>query len=172
MKRVAASAAVVLALVVLVLPSSADDAPGCEGLGEYREAMLEAAEPMVAFLDETGIVSASPLTISSNIWLAFSEEARAFNERLLEIEPPEWAVEFHRLQLDTTGMQEQSAKAIVESGPMAVLIFEETINDIEERKDSVPAAIAETCPDFAQFAADWDALDGEVDGTPVATPVR
>ena len=162
----------VLVAFVAVWQVAADDAPGCDGLEAYREAMLAAAEPMVTYLEVSGFGDANPLTVSSAEWLVYADEALAFNERLLAIEPPEWAADFHRLQLDTTGMQEQVGRTVAESGVMALLLFEDTVNDIEERKDSVPAAIAETCPDFASFSHEWDALDGEIDGTPVATPVR
>lgn len=165
---------VAAAVAVFALPSSADDAPGCDGLAEYRDAMFAAADPMVEYMTESGISSPAfnPLTLSSSDWSAYADEALAFHDRIAEVEPPAWATDWHALKLDMTGAQEQVGRAAATGGVMVAIGFAETLHTIEADTDAAEEAIAETCPDFAQFAYDWDALDGSVDGTPVATPIR
>lgn len=167
MKRLALVLPVIAALVFFAMPSRADDAPGCEGLAEYREAMFAAAEPLPMQADD------NPLTMSSSDWLAYAESSLAFHDRLSEVEPPEWAAEWHVVRLDITGMQEQIGRAAAKEGAFVILGFEELVNDIFERDDETRESAIAICSDFATFADDWDALDGENrDGTPVPTPVR
>lgn len=154
----------VLAVAALALPSSADDAPGCDGLAEYREAMLSLPLPIEA--DDNAF------TMSSSDWLAYAESSLEFHDLLADVTPPEWAADWHEARLDAFGFREQLGRMVAENGVMVLLGFDDTVNDLIENSDKAEASAIDTCPDFAAFAYEWDALDGDVDGTPVATPIR
>lgn len=113
--------------------------------------------------------SRSPATFSSDDWLAYAEIALTYNRELKTVDAPDWLEDWLQVRIEATGLQEQIGKAAAEGGMFVILGFGDQADDLDERGDEAKAAAIAQCADFEQFAYDWDALDGEVDGTPVAT---
>lgn len=175
MVRAGRFAALLLFLLASALGESqtgadAKDANGCEGLESYRKAMLAAGQDFINALENDGIpVGRDPLTFSSAEWRTFAERAAAFQAALKEIAPPSFAAEWHQAQVERYGLLEQAAKAIADNGVMASAAFSEAIDKNEAaRADALTAATA-ACSDFASFNREYDALDGQIDGTPEAS---
>jgi hypothetical protein len=160
------------AFVLQPLDSRAEDAPGCEGLEDYSEQMLDAGAKLVEFWEEADIgPEREPTTYSSNDGTHYAEGGLQFQRALREIDPPAWAETWHVSKIEIAGLQEQIGKAAAEGGVLVILAFEEAIDANEAREDAAYAEATEACEDFAEFEAEWDALDGQVEGTPIATPV-
>src|SRR5680860_946014 len=155
--------------VFQTLGSRPEDAPGCEGLEAYSEQMLDAGAELVEHWVSVGFGPERELaTYSSDEWTAYAEGALQLQRSLREIEPPSWAESWHGSKIEATGLQEQIGKAAAEGGLLAIQAFEEAIDAIEAHEDAGYAEAAAACADFAAFEAEWDALDGQVEGTPVA----
>jgi hypothetical protein len=151
--------------------SEANDATGCEGLADYRVAMFKIGRAYLKALDEDGIpLSRDSLTYSTEEWTTFAEDTLQFQRDLTSINPPVWASSWHELQVERTSLQAQLAKAIATAGISATAAFADHFNANDAERDTAIEAISQTCRDFAAFTHDWSALDGEIDGTPVATP--
>ena len=164
LRRVGIGAGVVALFAAMVVigwlaSASAEDAPGCDGLSDYREAMMPLA-PGGYWQDR------DPLTISSDEWAEFAEAAVAYQRALRDITPPLWAEEWHQIRVEFVGLAEQVGKAVSTGGIFLALGFVDSIEAMELREaDARERAIA-ACPDFVQFLDEWDPPDG----TPVATP--
>jgi len=159
----------------MCLPASAHagDAPGCEGLEQFRAEIMPIGEQWSQELSAANLDSSrSPATFSSDDWLDYAEIALTYNKELKAIDAPDWLDEWLQVRIEATGLQEQIGKAAAEGGMFVILGFSEQADDLSRREDEVKTAAITRCPDFAQFAYDWDALDGEVEGTPVPTPRR
>lgn len=177
MKRWVYSVCFVLAAVfALAVPavSRANDAPGCEGLAEFREAIMPIGERWAEAQAAIGIGGPdwSPATLSSDDWVAYADLSLSRNRELKEIDAPEWLADWLDVRIDSTALQEQLGKAAAEGGFLVLLAFGDEIEKLDQRDTEARQAAIERCAVFEQFAYDWDALDGEVDGTPVATSTR
>lgn len=177
MKRLFSSVGVLAILAVLAgavfapSRSAAEDAPGCEGLGDYRAEMFKAGRDFLALLDERGVsLSKDPFSYSTDDWIAYAESSLEFQRDLKEITPPAWAAEWHQAKVDLAAIAEQLGKAAEKDGVLAVLMFGDALEKNEAEGNALIATISATCADFQQFTVDWDALDGNIKGTPVATP--
>jgi hypothetical protein len=161
---------------VLLSPAGvrADDAPGCEGLERFRADLFPVGEQWADELEELGVSDSDwdPLTMSSDDWVTFAEIALAIHRELKAVDAPDWVMDWMQVRLDTTALQEQIGKAVAEGGILVILGFNPAIDGLDQRDDQTREAAIAQCADFAQFAHDWDALDGEIDGTPVPTPTR
>lgn len=167
MKRVVAVLAVILSVLVLLpVPARTDDAPGCEGLAAFRDELFPIGEQWADDLADLGI--SDPLTMSSDDWLAYAELSLETHRALKGVDAPAWAEDWLTVRIDTTALQEQIGRAAATGGVFITLGFSDAIDAIEQRDTETREAAIEHCADFAQFAYEWDALDGEVDGTPVA----
>ncbi len=167
------------AIVVLVLAVSvlapvtvhAEDAPGCEGLAQFRADIMPVGERWgQALIDAHLDPSRSPATFSSDDWLTYAEIALDANKGLKTVDAPGWLTDWLQVRIESTGLQEQIGKAAAESGMLIILGFGDQIDELHQRDIEAKASAIARCTEFAQFAYDWDALDGVVDGTPVATP--
>lgn len=171
MKRVLAGL-IVAVLVLSPLPTNAADAPGCEGLEQFRADLFPIGERWADELQAIGIHGADwdPLTLSSDDWRTYADISLEIHRDFLDVTAPEWAADWLQVRVDGTALQEQIGKAVADGGILLVLGFNDASEAIDQRDDEAKAAAIAHCADFEQFAYDWDALDGEVDGTPVATP--
>jgi hypothetical protein len=134
--------------------------------------MLESGAAIVVLWEAAGIgPDREPATFSSGDWKAYAEGALQLQRALREIEPPSWAESWHESKIEVAGLQEQIGKAAAEGGVLVILAFEEPLDANEARQDAALAEATEACAEFADFEAEWDALDGQVEGTPVATSV-
>jgi hypothetical protein len=169
---------VLVALVVVfsvLVPGAtqAKDAPGCEGLEQFRADIMPIGEKWADELDNANLgPSRSPITFSSDDWTTYAGIALSANKALKTVDAPDWLEDWLQVRIEATGIQEQIGKAAAEGGVFVILGFEDQVNDLDKREDDSKTAAIARCADFEQFAYDWDALDGEVDGTPVATPER
>lgn len=161
---------------LLLTPTGAQaaDSPGCEGLSEFRAELFPIGERWAADLREVGVGGEewSPATLSSDDWLAYADIALEVHRDLKELEPPGWVAAWLDVRIDSTALQEQIGKAAAQSGMLIVLGFSEEIEALDQRDNETRKAAIAQCSDFEQFVYDWDALDGEVDGTPVSVPKR
>lgn len=180
MRRIALLLLLVVPLVVGLLrwlpPATAGDAPGCEGLTTYRAAMLAAGQEFLRAFDDDGysfaaIESDQVLTYSSDDWTAMADHFLALNRELRDITPPDWAAEWHDLRIQHMGLLEQTLRAIATGGILMGWAFVDPLDELNANAEAAVVAASVTCDNFAAFAYEWDALDGKVDGTPVATPV-
>lgn len=173
MKRVLA---VIVMIVAVLAPAGvhAKDAPGCEGLEQFRADLFPIGEKWADELDAIGIGGAdwSPATLSSDDWQTYADVSLEIHRELKEVNPPDWAADWLEVRIDSTALQEQVGKAAADAGFMVILGFESEFSKLDQKDDETREAAIAHCPDFDQFAYDWDALDGEVDGTPVPTPTR
>lgn len=156
----------------LIAPAEAEDALGCEGLSEYRAAMIEAGENYWAILDDGGISDTDAiLTWTPDDWGVFATAATDYAVHLQSIEPPPFAAAWHDVKIDAAGLTINIARAVETGGALVIIGFSGEADKLDAREvDAYNAAIA-VCPDFAVFQAEWDAIDGEIDGPPKATPL-
>jgi hypothetical protein len=150
---------------------AAKDAPGCEGLAAYRVAMFKAGKDYLASLDRDSIpVSRSPITYSSDDWTALAKDALDYQRAVKKITPPEFAKGWHQAQVEKDGLIQQLATTAASSGVLAAIAFKDQFDQATKKSDDALAAAGVICADFISFQHDWDALDGDINGTPVATP--
>jgi len=88
--------ALIGALLYATVGTSAKDAEGCEGLSDYRIAMLKAGHEYVDTLTEDGIPpSRDVLTYSSDDWNDLADDVVTMQIALKAIPAPEWVKEWH-----------------------------------------------------------------------------
>jgi hypothetical protein len=144
-------------------------------LSDYRDAIFPVGQDLVAAWDEAGIdlVTRSAASFSSSEWATLAELAVVYQEQLKQIEPPDFAADWHRSLIEQAGLQEQVGRAAAEHGVLAAgLVFGGELDEIDQRIDEAREAAIDACPEFRSFHQDWDAIDGNVAGIPVATPAR
>lgn len=173
MKRVL-TGLIVAVLVLSPLPANGADAPGCEGLEQFRADLFPIGERWADELEAIGVsdINWDPLAMSSDDWQAYADGALAAHRGLEQIQAPDWVAEWMAVQLDTTALQEQIGKAAAAGGSLAIIAFSDSIDTLNQRDDDSRKTAITHCADFELFVHDWDALDGQIDGTPVPTPVR
>lgn len=170
MKRVVMALAL-LAVVLVPSGARAGDAPGCEGLEQFRADIMPIGERWADALTDAHLGAAREVTtFSSDDWTVYAGIALSVNKELKTVDAPDWLDAWLQVRIESTGLQEQIGKAAAEGGMFVILGFGNQVDALNQRDDEAKAAAIARCADFAQFAYDWDALDGEVDGTPVATP--
>jgi hypothetical protein len=158
-------------LAAQLAPAKAEDTKGCEGLGEYRTEMFAVGSTFAKTLKDLKFTQNDDLfTKSSDDWQALADASLQFQRDLKEITPPDWIRDWHDLLVTRAGALQNMALAAVTGGVLATTAFTDTFSKIDGDIDDAKEAIAEGCGDAAQFFHDWDALDGSIDGTPVATP--
>lgn len=171
MRRTIAAAALVAVLLagsLFSITADAKDAKGCEGLADYRAAMFQLWRH-----DGDGrsiMQDRDPLTLSSDDWLLVAETALEYQRALKKIEVPDFAADWHQARIEAIGLAEQMSRAIAKDGFLVALAFVDSIEASEAKEADAVEAANLICADFAGFVHDFDALDGEIDGTPVATP--
>lgn len=174
MFRFAAVLLVVLGfgLTVASRGTTASDKPGCEGLGEYRKAMFVAGRSYIESAEKfaPGWQAREVTSFSSDEWTGFADAALQMQRDLKDITPPPWAKSWHDLQVARSGFSEQVFRTIVRDGLLVAAALLEDGDAIETKLEAAADEISKTCESFAGFVHDWNALDGEIDGTPVATP--
>src|SRR5680860_185415 len=90
--------------IALLQEATAQDAQGCDGFSEYRDAMIELGTEYVAALDEDGILpDRDPMTYSSADWDSLAENSALWQEALKTVEPPDWAGSWHQTQIERAG---------------------------------------------------------------------
>lgn len=172
MKRVLAGL-IVAVLVLSPLDVRATDAPGCEGLEQFRADIMPIGERWANALTDAHLgPSREVTTYSSDDWTTFAGIALSVNKELKTIDTPDWLQDWVLVRIESTGLQEQIGKAAAEGGMFVILGFGDQVDALNQRDTATKETAIARCPDFQQFAYDWDALDGDVDGTPVATPER
>lgn len=168
--------AIALVAMAMCLPAGAHagDAPGCEGLEQFRAEIMPIGEQWADDLAALGITDPdwSPITMSSDDWLAYADIALAAHRALKTVDAPEWLAEWVAVQIDTTALQEQIGKAAASGGFLVVAAFDQEFEAIDKRDNEARTNAGSRCSDFAEFVGAWDALDGLIDGTPVPTPTR
>jgi len=171
MKRLGLIAGVLVLLVAVgafAMQGSAKDATGCDGLSTYRQEMIAAARSYGERMAEDGLHGRAIMSLSSDDWRNFAENALAYQRDLKAITPPSWAASWHETQIAYAGMAEQVAALAAESGPLAVAALGPQIDEVATNAADAANATAKTCADFAAFVADWYRFLG-VDN-PAATP--
>lgn len=164
------AAAVALLFVGLVAgwatPAGAEDAKGCEGLTEYREAIIAAWQGDEAASTDSANGNRDPMTLSSDEWLLIADGARDYQRVLKEIDPPGFAEDWHQAQIELIGLLEQSSRAAAKDGVFAMFAFAESIEEAEAKEAAAVEAGAAICPDFGDFVQEFAALRGDEPGTP------
>lgn len=171
MKRLGLIAGVLVLLFAVgafAMQGRAKDAEGCDGLSVYRTEMFAAATAYGKRMDEHGLTGRAVLSLSSDDWRNFADDALAYQRDLKAITPPEWAASWHETQIAYAGMAEQVAALAAESGPLAVAAIGPQIDEVAANAVDAAKETAKTCADFAAFVSDWYRYLG-VD-EPVATP--
>lgn len=154
-----------------VTDGSGDDTKGCEGLGDYRAAMFKAGRDYLKALDDDRIpVSRDITTFSSDDFVVLADDALDYSRVMKGIIPPSFAATWHQVKIERLGIVEQIGRAAAQGGLFVALAFSDQIDANERAAADAVAAAAAICADFASFEHDWQALDGLIDGTPVATP--
>ncbi len=176
MRRAMIPMVVLLMVAAWVLPRSlvraGGDPEGCDGLSKYRGQVLTSGELYLNNLANAGIpTSRGALTYSSDDWKSYAKEARALRKRLGKIKPPGYAKRWHELEMQRLDLQGQLGDAAASSGIMAVTGIINQMETTDAALDQAVKTASAVCSAFADFQHDWDALDGDVQGTPVATPV-
>lgn len=172
MKRVLIALVLVVALVA-PFGSTAKDAPGCDGLEQFRADLMPIGQRWADALNDAGLSSdRDVLTYSSDDWRTLAGIALTYGRELRTIDAPDWLNDWLQLQIQSAGIKEQVAIAVADGGMFAILGFTDQLESFETRQDEAAATAESRCPDFAQLAHDWSALDDEIDGTPVPTPTR
>lgn len=152
--------------------AKAKDAKGCEGLADYRAEMFKIGRDYLETLDKAGIktgLNADPFSMSESDFQLVADALKVEIEAMKKIDPPEFAVASHEARIEYSEMGQQIMLAAAVGGIFATMPFKDA-SDAAEAKLEAAKAEPTSCPDFAQFLLDIDAIDGEIDGTPVATP--
>lgn len=169
--RIAIVLAVLASVSYWITQTQAKDSEGCDGLGDYRKEMLKIGRDYLKALDEDGLpLSREVTTYSTDDWTALAEDALEVQRDLKDVDPPAFAEGWHALKVQRAGLSEQLAMTVATGGLMMALAFGDQFDANDAAADKELAEIAKTCADFAAFEHDWQALDGDIDGTPVATP--
>lgn len=156
-----------------VAASTADakDTKGCEGLGDYRKELFKIGRAYSEDLNKAGLTTdRDPLTYSTDDWIAYADITLEYQRALKKVTPPDWAKEWHQGRLERSGLIEQIARTIASGGIMMGVAFNDQADALDAKDKQVIASTSEACADFAAFEHDWQSIDGEIDGTPVATP--
>jgi hypothetical protein len=180
MNRRAVLVGVILAIVVagwIAFPisrASAKDAPGCKGLGAYREEMFNAGRELNAKLAAQGIPATRDIiTYSSSDWAAYAQDAGDYQIALKAITPPSFAKAWHQTKIEHTGLLQQIGLTVAKSGVLAINGFTTPIMVNAAATDAAVTTGSKTCADFVHFTVDYQALSGvNANGTPVATPAN
>ena len=151
--------------------ASAQDAVGCEGLSAYRAEMFKVGKAFIAQTVKDGVpANRDVATFSSAEWTKKAADLAVYQADLEAIAPPPWLKNWHDLRIERAGLDEQIALAAASRGLYGALLFKGASDRIDAENKAATAAAFAACSDFAVFARDWDALDGDINGTPVATP--
>lgn len=154
-----------------VVETDAKDAEGCEGLRDYRAAMFKAGHNYQEANKEDGIdISSDPFLLSSDDFTNLADNILQFHRDLKAIEPPEFAAPWHQLEVDGTALGEQAFRAIAIGGLLVMLGFGDQIDANDAAREAAIIVADGICSDFSAFQHDFDSIDGDIDGTPVATP--
>jgi hypothetical protein len=167
----------VLVVALLVMPgvsllrADAKDAPGCDGLGEYRAELFAVGSDYYSALADGFIdVTAASETYSTDDWSVIADASLQLQRDLKAIDPPEWIREWHVKQITQVGGLQQVASTAVESGVFAASMVGSSFAELPGQIKQIQIDLEAVCADAKQFFYDWAALDGYVAGTPVATP--
>jgi hypothetical protein len=134
--------------------------------------MFAAGRAYLEALENDGMpTSRDILTYSSDDWTVLAGHLGNHQKELKAIAPPPWASEWHQKVIERAGLGEQMAKMVATGGIFLAIGFTESFDKVDAEKDAAVESASAMCGDFAAFARDWDALDGYIDGTPVATPI-
>jgi hypothetical protein len=151
--------------------AQAKDSPGCEGLAAYRSAMFAVGKAFVAQEARDGLGPRREITTySSSDWTASANDLAAYQDDLKTVTPPDWLKTWHEVKIEGAGLGQQVSLAAANGGRFAILAFKDPSAKLDTENTAAKEAAIKTCSDFKQFAYDWDAIDGDVNGTPVATP--
>lgn len=164
--------AALFAGAVAVQVTAAEDAKGCEGLSDYRVAMFKIGRDYLEKIESEvpNWQQREATSYSTDEWRSISEAALEAQRAIKDLDPPTWAEAWHDLQIERWGMVEQMTKTVASDGIMAAIAFTDGLDSIEEKLKSATEDVGKACADFIDFERDWQSLDGEIDGTPVATP--
>lgn len=144
--------------------AEASDSAGCEGLAEYQAAMLKIGTEYVVAKEAIGIGQEREMfTLSSDDWTNLSEVALDYQVALKEIDVPGWVGPWHDTLIANAGLLEQISKTAAADGLLALIAFEDQVNDIDQARIAAIATVSSTCSDFVAFHRAWDALDGDID---------
>jgi hypothetical protein len=132
--------------------------------------MFAAARTFLNALDDGGLRETDdPQTFSSDDWRLLADQVDIYVLALREIDPPHFAVGWHQAVIEAAILGADISRAIANDGIDAIEAFQ-TPSAISDRalQLTLSAAIRH-CPDFEQFHLDWEAMDDDTTGTPVAT---
>ena len=171
MKRLGLIAGMLVLLFTVgafAMQGRAKDATGCDGLSVYRTEMFAAASAYGKRMDEHGLTGRAVLSLSSDDWRNFADDALAYQRDLKAITPPEWASSWHLTQVAYAGVAQQMATFAAENGPFAITAIGPQIDAVRASAAAAAQTTTRTCADFAAFVSDWYRYLG-VDN-PAATP--
>src|SRR4051812_31516716 len=104
--------------------SNPSDAPGCQGLADYRTAMFRAERDYLDDITEDGVPAGEePVTYSSAAWHTIAEDTLSLQTALNAITPPPWAAGFHEVVIARERISEQISASVAEGGVTAGMPF-------------------------------------------------
>lgn len=131
------------------------DAPGCEGLSAYREAMYGVGRHLNDTSAAAGLEDRNIFTYSSDDWTVYAGIALEGQRQLKAITPPDFAADYHRNLIATFGLFEQIGRAAASDGPTVLSDFSDQIDEVNQRNLDTTAAAAAICADFQEVADTW-----------------
>lgn len=171
MRRLVMVAGMIVLLIaggVFAAQGSAKDAAGCDGLGVYRSEMFAAASAYAQRMTDDGLHDRTIVSLSSDDWQHFAENALAYQRDLKAITPPAWAASWHLTQVAYAGIAQQMSTLAAENGLLAVTAVSPQLDQVAVDAAAAAQTTTRTCADFAAFVSDWYRFLGIDD--PAATP--
>lgn len=147
------------------------DAPGCEGLAVYRDAMYAVGRYLNDTSEDAGLTDGrNTQTYSSDDWTTYADIALEVQHRLKAITPPAFAADYHQTMIETFGLLEQIGRAAAKNGFDGLFEqYSDTIDELGQRSLTATAAATAICADFEEVDNTWGAQSTGADGSPVAS---
>jgi hypothetical protein len=131
------------------------DAPGCEGLTAYREAMYGVGRYLNDTSAAAGLDDRNIFTYSSDDWTVYAEITLEGQRRLKAITPPDFAADYHHNLIATFGLFEQIGRASARDGSTVLSDFSDQIDELNQRDLDTTAIATTICADFQELADTW-----------------
>ena len=138
----------------------AADPEGCDGYTDYRTAMDQASRDHVAAARDHGISGRSADSYSSAEWKAYSDILQDLQNDIKAIDAPERADAWHTNRISFTGLTQQVALTISESGMFSAIGYGDSFESAFADEVKVIDQISESCATFSAWAAAWDRHTG------------
>ena len=173
LRKLVSTAGILFISLTIVLSATvgATETPSCEGFERFRTDVSEIRRAWVAEQDAKGVPAGKDSsTFTAQNWRDVGELAQTYGKQIGRVVAPAWLRDWLNAWEDIARYTHEICQAVL-AGDEALLLQLKPWSDLAWQQSVTATEVATAqCPEFAQFAYDYDALDGVVRGEPVARP--